>query len=314
MRAVKVERLGGPEGLVPGEVPARVPQAGQVVVAVEAAGVGLVDAFQRRGLFPGFDQPGFVPGAEVAGRVTRVGSEDAREWLGKHVFALVRTGGYAEEVVAEPAQLIPIPPGLSSVEAIALGINALVAQFSLLRAGLRAGERVLVRGAGGGIGMSVVQFAVSQGARVTAITTEARASALAGLGIESVVDRQAGSSLPGGFDVIVDPVAGPQLATFLQKLRPNGRYVLNGVAAGFPAPDFGTGFLTGFAHSPTLSLLSLDSIDPAEQSAVGQSLFELAVTRRLVPRVGKTFPLEQAAQAHAVLEEGQVTGKIVLLV
>ncbi|MCY1042289.1 zinc-binding dehydrogenase [Corallococcus sp. bb12-1] len=313
MKAVTVEKLGGPEGLVLGEVADPVARAGEVVVAVEASGVGLVDVFQRRGQFPGFDRPGFVPGAEVAGRIIGTGPGVAREWIGKHVFALVRTGGYAQRVTVDPGQLIPIPPGLSSVEAVALGVNGLVAKFSLLRAGLRPGERLLVRGAGGGIGLSVVQLAVLEGARVTALTSAARAQRVADLGVENVIVRQADTDVPGGFDIIIDPVAGPELATFFQELRPNGRYVLNGVAAGFPTPDFGTGLLANFAKSPTLSFLSLDSMGPAELAEAGQALFGLAVTRKLVPIVGRTFRLEEAARAQEVLEDGQVLGKIILL-
>ncbi|RYZ37680.1 MAG: oxidoreductase [Myxococcaceae bacterium] len=313
MKAVTVEKLGGPEGLILTEVADPVARAGEVVVAVEASGVGLVDAFQRRGQFPGFDRPGFIPGAEVAGRVLGTGPGVAREWIGKHVFALVRTGGYAQRVAVDPGLLIPIPPGLSSVEAIALGINGLVAKFSLLRAGLRPGERVLVRGAGGGIGSSVVQLAVLEGARVTALTSASRAQRVADLGVEDVIVRQAGTDVPGGFDVIIDPVAGPELATFLQKLRANGRYVINGVAAGFPTPDFGSALIASFAKSPVLSLLSLDSMGPAELADVGQALFGLAVTRKLTPLVGMTLRLEEAARAHEVLEDGQVLGKIVLL-
>src|SRR5690554_4316987 len=134
MKVVKVMSFGSPEELVLAAGGHDEVGPSQVVIAVEAAGVGYVDLLMRKGFFPGFSSPGFVPGIEVAGTVIMVGDKVDKSWMGQRVYAITHAGGYAEAVVVDHSALARIPNGLSATEAVALGVNALVAEFSLKKA------------------------------------------------------------------------------------------------------------------------------------------------------------------------------------
>ena len=293
MKAVTIHDFGGPETLVLREVPAPVPAAGQVLIAVGAAGVGLADVLMRSGAFRGaYGAPseGFTPGLEVAGTVTALGEGVASEWRGRRVLALVRTGGYAEQTVAAVGSLIPLPDDVAEIDAVALGVNAMVAAIGLDRAGVRPGERVLVRGAAGGIGVLATQLAAGRGAVVVATTSsEERGRQLTRLGASEVVDR-AGTGLDP-VDVILDTVAGPDVVAFTGKLRPNGRMVIVGAAGGFPSPELGAGLLAGFQRSLTLATLSLDSVDQATLTTALHGVFDLVRAGRVKPVIAATLPL-----------------------
>src|SRR5690606_36567747 len=142
--------------------------------------------------------------------------------------------------------------------------NALVAHFSLRRARLRSTEHVLVRGASGGVGLTTVQMALLSGATVTAIANSGAADRLSALGVHRVQARDLGTDFDGSFDVIVDPVGDSDTPEFVGKLSPNGRYVLNGAAGGFPPADFGMALLHNFVGSPSFSMFSLNSVPVAE--------------------------------------------------
>jgi NADPH:quinone reductase len=149
LKAIVVQSLGGPQNLALVDLPAPSAGAGQVLTAVEAAGVGLVDVLLRQGPIPGSSAPGFVPGIEVAGTVITVGEGVDRSWLERRVFTMVTGGGYAERVAAEASRLVPLPPTMKAVDAVALGVNALVlesasAAHAKLEAGGVFGKLVLV--------------------------------------------------------------------------------------------------------------------------------------------------------------------------
>nr|WP_295877141.1 zinc-binding dehydrogenase [uncultured Chitinophaga sp.] len=305
VKVISINAFGGPEELHVETVTLAPAGVGQVLVAVEACGVGLVDVLFRKGVIPGLSPTGFVPGVEVAGTV--IGGEAA--WMGKRVFAKVGNGGYAAQVVADVTSIAEIPDGLSSAVAAALGINALVAHFSLLQGRCGKGEQVLVRGAGGGIGTLAVQLATVYGAQVTASTTSIEKRALlSALGVQQFDNGQQ------EYDVIMDAVAGDDVASFLHRLKPNGRYVLNGVAGGFPRPDFATPLVTSFQKSLTVSFLSLNSITDSQLMAALTNIFTLAVQGKITAVIDKVYPLEAAAEAHERLESGKVFGKLLLKV
>ncbi|AKT43553.1 quinone oxidoreductase family protein [Chondromyces crocatus] len=316
MKAVTIRDFGGPEKLVLQDVPAPTPTAGKALVTIDAAGVGLADVLLRSGAYRGaFGAPsegGFVPGLEIAGTVTALGEGTDPTWLGRRVFALVQLGGYAEQAVVAPEALIALPDDITAVDAVALGVNAMVAKIALDRAHLGPGERVLVRGAAGGIGTLATQLAAHAGATVAVTTsTPERGDRLKPLGAVELLDRAATNT--EAFDVIIDNVAGPDFATFIGKLRDNGRLVVCGAAGGFPPPDFGTGLLAGFQRSLTVSTLSLNSIDVAALATALHEIFDLVRTGRLKPVIEATLPLGEASTAHARLEAGQVFGKLVLV-
>lgn len=314
MQAVIVSSFGGSDVLQVVERAEPAPGPGQVLIQVEAAGVGYVDVTARNGDYQPLPEPGFVPGVEAAGTVVAVGAAVDERWVGRRVFALGRNGAYAEAVVADLCDVVRLPDGVGAVDAVALGVNALVAHLALRRAHVEEGERVLVRGAGGGIGLMAAQLAAASGGVVTAITSSPeRGERLRGLGVTHVRDRTAGRD--GGaetYDVVVDPVAGAELGRHIEALRPNGRYLLVGAAGGAPAPDAFAGIMTTYHNSPSLFAFSLNSVDAATVGQAAAELFGRADRGALRAVVEERMPLTEARRAHERLESTPVFGKIVL--
>jgi len=321
MKAVIVPSFGNSTVLQVIDLTEPRPQPGQVLVQVEAAGVGYVDVMARNGDYQPLSEPGFVPGMEAAGTVAAVGDGVDEHWLGQRVFALTGRGAYAERVVADAHAIVRLPEGLSAADAVALGVNALVASLGLERANVKEGERVLVRGAGGGIGLMAAQLAALSGGAVTAVTSSPeRGNRLRDLGVAHVQDRTTRvhdrtTGQDGGadtYDIIVDPVAGPDLGRYIEKLRPNGRYVLVGAAGGAPAPDAFGSILTTYHNSPTLLAFSLNSVDADTVGAAAAELFGQAARGDLRAVIDEQIPLAEARRAHERLESTPVFGKITL--
>lgn len=320
MRAVIIQTFGDPDGMTVVERPSPVPAAGEVVIRTEAIGVGGVDAVIRRGalggLGPGFPE-GMIAGSEVAGIITAAGSNVDPSWAGRRVWAFTGTsGGYAEEAVARAGDLIALPGGLSPADAVTLGSAAPVAHFAFARTHLQPGETVLVRGAGGSIGIAAVQLAAQAGAGAVAVTTSSaeRGKRLRSLGATHVLDR-AGSgdtAAPGAFDVILDIAGGPDLPAFISRLAPNGRLICVGIVGGPPPPDFGMAIFAAYQRSVSFGTLSLDTIDPAELARVRTAQFAAAARGDLQAVVHDVLPLEAAADAHRRMDAGEVFGRIVL--
>lgn len=310
MQAIVVNQVGPAEGLAFTEIPNLTCGHGQVLIAVEAAGVGLVDVLMRQG-YLGAVAPGYIPGLEVAGRVTAAGAGVDPEVVGTRVYAR-GAGGYAQHFVARAADIVELPEAVSATTAVALGINALVARFSLIRGGVRRGEKVLVRGASGGVGALVAQMAVRMGAEVTAITNESSAESVRALGVPHVIRRGIDPLPTGPFDVIIDPVAGAAVPGLIGALAPNGRYVINGAAGGMPPEDAGQSLVAHFSRSPTYGMFSLDSVPAGEVAAVTSEIFAEAARGELDGFVAREFALQDAIEAHKMLEAGPRFGKVVL--
>lgn len=312
MKAVELAYFGGPEALELRVLPDPVAGPGQVVVAVEAAGVGLVDARMRGGLYPSVKDAGFVLGGEIAGEVIAVGDGVDAAWLGQRVYALSRSGGYAEQCAVDAAILARIPAGLAAADAVALGANALVADYCLRKGDCQPGAKVLVRGASGGIGLATVQAALQKGARVTAITSRADwARRISDMGAEAIL-REAADGLPEDFDVVIDPVGGADVGRFVSRLRAEGRYVICGAAGGRPEPDFGMSLFQWASRSLSIAFQSLDSVPLADLNAAAEAIFETAARGELSSLIDQTYPLEDARLAHQRLDEGSVFGRLVL--
>lgn len=313
MKAVAVKAFGGPEGLSVVDVPAPEPGAGQVLIAVEAIGVGGVDALIRGGSLAGFRE-GLVLGSEVAGTVVAVGPDTDDGWVGQRVWGFTGLGGgYAEQAVASVEDVVALPPTLSAAASVTLGSAGVVAHFGLAHARFRAGESVLVRGAGGSIGILTVQLAAAGGAAEVAVTTSsaARGELLRGVGATQVLDR-AGTDAAAAYDVIIDVVSGPGVPSFLAKLRPNGRLVAVG-AVGGPVPDrIGTALMSNFRKSLSFATFSADTVPPADRRAVRVAQFAAAAAGRLPVVVHAELPLADAVDAHQQLQRGEVFGRIVL--
>ncbi|MGV9773447.1 quinone oxidoreductase family protein [Streptosporangium sp. NPDC003464] len=316
MRAVEITDFGGPENLKLVDRPDPTAEPGHAVLAVAAAGVGLFDVLIRQGAKPDVGT-GFVPGLEVAGTVVEVGSEGDAGWVGRRVFAPTgHGGGYSDRAVVPVESLVELPEDVSSHDAVALGVNSLVAAASLERADLKAGERVLVRGAGGGIGVLTTQLAAARGATVIAsVPDRSVAQRLYDLGATEVEGLDAVDPGPDGrYHAVIDIVAGSDVADFIPLLRPNGRYVISGIAAGAPTPDFGMALFANFQQSWTISTLSLTSAPSKTAADTFALVFADLREGRLKPVVHGTFPLDGAAAAHTLLESRATFGKIVLTV
>ena len=318
MRAVVIERFGGPDGLAVIDVPAPRPGLGQLVIEAEAIGVGGVDAVIRRGTLGGYGfRPGLILGSEVAGTVAALGADVDPSWLHRRVWAFTGTGGgYVEQALARVGDVVALPRDLSSIDAVALGSAAPVAHFALAHARFAPGESVLVRGAAGSIGIAAVQIAARRGAGVVAVTTSSseRGRRLRGLGATHVLDRSGAGdpTAPAAYDVIVDVVAGPDLPRFIDRLAPNGRLVLVGAVAGMPPSDFGTRLTGAFQQSRSVATFSLNTVPVDVRDAVRAEQFSAAASSGLHAVVHDVLPLDHAAEAHRRMDAGEVFGRLVL--
>jgi NADPH2:quinone reductase len=319
MKAVTIRSFGSPGGLEVIGLPAPVPAVGQALIVTEAIGVGGVDVVIRRGDLAayGFNE-GHIPGSEAAGTVTAVGDGVEGSWVGRRVWASTGVGGaYAEQVIAPVEDILPLPPGLSAVDAVTLGSSGIVAHFGLSHARFTPGESVLVRGAAGSIGVTAVQLAARGGAGAVAVTTSSaeRGDRLRKLGATHVLDRagEAGGDAPDGYDVVFDVVAGADVPSFLAKLKPNGRMVVVGAVGGQPPADFGMTMMAAFRKSLSFATFSAATVAESDRRLVRTEQFAAAAQGELHTVVHEVLPLEQAALAHQKMDAGEVFGRIVLV-
>ncbi|MFD7159388.1 alcohol dehydrogenase catalytic domain-containing protein [Kribbella sp. NPDC059898] len=317
MKAVAIKTFGGPEGLSVVELPEPEPGSGQVRIAVEAIGVGGVDVLIRSGSLSAFGfREGLVPGSEVAGTVVAVGPDTDPAWIGQRVWAFTGLGGgYAEQAIAAVEDVVPLPPGLSPAGSVTLGSSGVVAHFGLAQAHFRRGESVLVRGAAGSIGILTVRLAAQGGASAVAVTTSSaeRGELLRTVGATHVLDRSGAGAGPAAYDVIIDVVAGPELPSFLGRLRPNGRLVAVGALAGPPPADLGTALMANFRKSLTFATFSADTVPPADRRTVRVAQFAAAAAGQLPMVIHDQLPLDDAVVAHQKMDAGEVLGRIVLV-
>jgi NADPH:quinone reductase len=318
VKAVAIETFGSPEGLAAIDLPDPRPGAGQALITTEAIGVGGVDVMILSGAVAAYGfKRGHVLGGEIAGTVAAVGDGVDASWIGQRVWAFTGLGGgYAEQAVAPAASLIPLPSGLSAVDAVTLGTSGAVAHFGLRHAHFAPGESVLVRGAAGGIGVMAVQLAARAGAGAVSVTASCaeRGDRLRTLGATHVLNRagDGGEDAPAGYDVIIDIIAGPGLPSFFARLKPNGRLVAVGAVAGDPPEDFGMTMFAAFQKSMSFATFSTNTVAEADRRAVTAELFATALRGELQSVVHELLPLGQAVSAHRKLAAGEVFGRIVL--
>ncbi len=325
MKAVQFSRFGGPEVLEIVEQPTPQPGPGEVLVRVRAAGVNYFETLMRRNLYAVTPELPMAPGVEVAGEIEAVGEGVDAVLRGARVavpmFAVGRpSGGYAEYLAVDAASVVPLPDGLPFEHAVALLVPGLTA-LHLVRRSPPLGRTVLVTAAAGGVGSLLLQLARRAGAeRVIAVAGGAeKLKAARGLGADLGVDyREPGwaarvreSAGGRGADIVYDTVGGAVTRACLDALAPAGELVFAALGryeltvAELEGMFFRNQSLKGFALLPLLTPEGLRT-DLAE-------LFTLAAGGALAVTVGGRYPLDQAAEAHRVLEERRSVGKVVLM-
>lgn len=323
MTAIEIRRPGGPDVLNPVDRPVPAPAAGEVLVRVRAAGVNRPDILQRQGGYAPPPGASDIPGLEIAGEVVAVGSGVAWPALGDMVMALVAGGGYAEFCVAPAPQCLPIPVGMSMVEAGGIPETFFTVWTNVFDRGrLLAGEIFLVHGGASGIGTTAIQLAKQHGARVFATAgTDEKCSACQRLGAEiginyrtlDFVQAVKEATQGQGADVILDMVGGDYTARNLALLREEGRLVQIAFLRGAKV-DIDLNPLMRKRLTLTGSTLRPRSVD--EKGMIAASLRNRVLpwlnAGQVRPVIHETFPLRAAAAAHAALEADRHVGKIVL--
>jgi NADPH2:quinone reductase len=324
MMAIEISQPGGPEVLKPEELPIPRPEAGQVLIKVEAAGVNRPDVLQRQGAYPPPPGAPATPGLEVAGRIVELGEGVRRYRRGDVVCALVPGGGYAEYCIAAEDNALPVPKGLSMVEAAAIPETFFTVWTNVLdRAALKAGETLLVHGGSSGIGTTAIMLANALGSRVIATAGSAeKCRACERLGAERAIDYRAEdfvvvvkSETSGkGADVILDMVGGDYVARNIAAAAMHGRIVNIAFLKGSKVE---VDLLPMMLKRLTLTGSTLRPRTVAEKAEIAHALearvWPLIEAGRIKPQVFRTFPLSKAADAHRLMESGVHIGKIVLV-
>jgi putative PIG3 family NAD(P)H quinone oxidoreductase len=323
MLVIEIRHSGGPEVLVPAFHPVPQPGSGCILVKVDAAGVNRPDVLQRQGLYPPPPGASQIPGLEIAGEVVALGGKTSRFNIGDKVCALVAGGGYAEYCTVHESNALPVPRGLSMAEAAAVPETFFTVWANLFQRGkLQAGETVLVHGGTSGIGTTATMLAKAFGATViVTVGSEEKRRACLALGAdlainyhsEDFVEETKKFTNGNGADVVVDIVAGDYVARNYRVAALNGRIIQIGVQNG-PAKDLNLMPMLAKRLTHTGSTLRSRSIQEKAQIAeeLEQHVWPLLEQGKLKPLIFKSFRLEKAAEAHALLESGAHIGKIVL--
>lgn len=321
MQAIEVTEYGPSDALEPVERETPEPGPGEVRIDVEAAGVNFADVQQRRGLYPGGPEPPYVPGLEAAGTVDAVGEGVDRE-VGERVVAMVRGGGYAEYVTAPAASLFDVPAFMDLEEAAGFPVQFLTAWAVLHERGeVRAGERVLVHAAAGGVGSAAVQLADAADAEVFATaSTDEKLDLAARLGADHTINYEETDFAAevdvitdgAGLDLVLDGVGGDVFDRSLDALAPYGRLVTFGVASGQPTSADATRLLFENTSVVGFHLGRTMRHDPDRMLAAVPELTGLLADGTVEVVVGETFPLADAADAHEHVESRESVGKVVL--
>ncbi len=323
MAAVEIVAPGGPEVLRPASAPVPRPGAGEVLIRVRAAGVNRPDVLQRQGLYPPPPGASPLPGLEVAGEIAALGPGAAGLREGDAVTALLAGGGYAEYAVAPTGQCLPVPRGLSMTEAAALPETFFTVWSNLFdRARLAPGETLLVHGGASGIGTAAIQMAAAFGATVLATAGgPEKCAACLRLGAARAIDYrtedfvEAAKAATGGrgCDVILDMVGGDYVARDIRAAAPDGRIVQIAFLRGAKVSLDLTALML---KRLTLTGSTLRAREPAFKAAIaaalGAKVWPLIEAGRIRPVIDSTFPLRDAARAHARMESSAHIGKIVL--
>ena len=320
MRAIQIQKTGGPEVLEIAELPVPTPASGQVLVKIEACGVNFIDTYLREGRYPAMLP--FIPGQEAAGVVAEVGADVSGFKAGDRVAWNGTRGTYAEYACAPASDLLHVPDGMSTEQAAAVLLQGLTAHYLVHSTyAVQRGDTVLVHAGAGGVGLLLTQMAKMLGATViTTVSTEEKAELSRGAGADKVIlytqesfaDAVKVFTGGAGLPVVYDSVGKTTFEDSLKCLRPRGLMALYGASSGaVPAMDpirlmAGSLFLT----RPTLK----DYVQTrAELERRAKDVFGWVASGALSVRIGARYKLEDAAQAHRDLSGRKTTGKVLLI-
>ena len=325
MKTIEITSFGAPDVLRPGERPQPAPGAAELLIRVKASGINRPDVLQRTGNYPVPPGASDIPGLEIAGEIV---DGDAQAMAaagfkkGDRVCALVAGGGYAEFCVAPVGQCLPVPKGLSDVEAASLPETFFTVWSNVFDRGrLQAGETFMVQGGTSGIGVTAIQMAKALGAKVIATAgSDEKCQACVKLGADHAINyktqdfaAEAKKITGGGVNVILDMVAGAYVAREVECLAEDGRLVIIAVQGGVKS-EFNAGMVLRKRLVITGSTLRPRPV--AFKTAIAQSLkakvWPLLESGAIKPVIHSTFAAADAAKAHTLMESNQHVGKIVL--
>jgi NADPH:quinone reductase-like Zn-dependent oxidoreductase len=339
MHAIVVRRYGPPEVMEWREVPDPKPAAGQVRIRVRAGGINFADILARLGVYSTVPKPPFVPGLELAGEVEQV-AEGASTTLkpGDRVAALTMFRAYSERVVVNVEQAFPIPDAMTFEEAAAIPVNYLTAWQSMFEMGnLRAGDRILITSAAGGVGVAAVQLARAHGLVTFGTAGPTKQDFLRKIGVDYPIDYTRENALevvrsvaPEGIEMALDAIGGKSFQQSYRCLGPMGRLVVYGFST-VVGPKGKLSYLHGAKEmweTPRFHPLKLIDKNIAvigvhigklgHKSRVLkpqlEEIFRLYHAGKVKPVIGKTFDLREAAAAHQYIHERKNVGKVVLVV
>jgi NADPH2:quinone reductase len=325
MHAVEIAKPGGPEALVPTERPLPTPKPNEILVKVAAAGVNRPDILQRQGLYAVPPDASDLPGLEIAGEVVACGAKASRWKVGDKVCALAHGGGYAEYCVVPEVQALPVPTGLSVVEAASLPETFFTVWSNVYDRGrLKAGETLLVHGGSSGIGVTAIQIARAMGNRVLATAgSDDKCAACVRLGADKAINYRTQDFLAEvqaatdgkGVNVILDMVGGDYVPKELKCLADEGRLVFIAFLRG-PKTELDINEVMRRRLTLTGSTLRPRPVEfkGAVAASLREHVWPLIESGKIKPVIFKTFPLAQASEAHKLMESSQHIGKIVLTV
>jgi putative PIG3 family NAD(P)H quinone oxidoreductase len=324
MRAITFDAPGDEDVLTWSEVPDVEPGPGEVLIEVAAAGVNNADLLQRKGNYPVPPGASDILGLECSGRIIALGDDVTGCEVGQHVAALLTGGGYAERVAVPATQLLPVPENLDLVSAAALPEAACTVYSNIgMVAGLQPGESFLVHGGGSGIGTHAIQWAHALGARVfTTAGSQKKLDAAAELGASVVINyreedfaqRIKDETEGAGVDAILDIIGAPYLKPNLRSLAYNGHLVIIGAQGGLRDAELDLGrMLKRRLHVSATTLRGRPDEEKAEiVTAVKENVWPMVADGRVKPVVHTVLPMKDAAEAHRMLGQGKVIGKLVL--
>jgi NADPH:quinone reductase-like Zn-dependent oxidoreductase len=343
MRAMVVRRYGQPEVFEVQQVPDPQPKAGEALIRVKAIGINFADLLQRMGLYPGSPKPPFIPGLEIAGVVEKIVEGSRRDETnalkpGDAVVAMPHFKAYAEWVAVPTNTVYRIPAGMPFEDAAAFPVNYLTAYHSMFTMGnLQPGDRILIHGAAGGVGIAAVQLARARGLVIFGTAGPAKQDYLRKIGVDHPIDYEKSDFVkvvrqyaPDGIEMVMDPIGGKSLTRGQKCLGPTGRLVIYGLseAAGSGGKRNLLRGAKALLQSPRfhplklmaqnlavigVSLGVMDSRGALLRSEVDE-LFRMYSAGKIKPVIGKTFPLDQAAAAHQYIHDRKNIGKVILSV